>query len=247
MIQKVLLIQFRPTPGVREQELQCFISKSGLSEGVFVTKNAIEEDVLPQDWKDADAVVFGGSGDYLVSADDIPEIRAKMKKLFHELRDARKPTLGICFGVQMMTESFGGLVELDEARKETGVFKITKTEYAQNDPVFSVFPESFHVILGHKDQLTKLPQDAVVLAGSERSPVQIYTFPGIPMYGFVFHPELDKEALIYRLRTYSENYGANEGYIATMEEQFKDNVQYGEEAYRAFFQQIVQGKKTYPM
>ena len=89
----------------------------------------------------------------------------------------------------------------DPARAEVGTLKINLTPAGEQDPVFGSLPATFHAQAGHQDTVDPLPADAVLLAASDRAN-QAFRFAGKPIYCTQFHPELSRETLLDRLRTY---------------------------------------------
>lgn len=202
----IFLLQFRPDQAIADHEYDMILKFSGRPASDFVRVNALGEPLSSERLDVADAVILGGSGDYLVSRGDLPEIRAALKSFLTEARSRGIPLLGICFGGQLMTEAFGGRVELDLARAEVGTFPIEKTEEGDSDPLFAYLPKKFDAQLGHKDHFIVIPPGAVRLASSQRSPNQAWTFPGEPIYALTFHPELDVAGTLYRVDYYIEEY-----------------------------------------
>lgn len=213
---RILLLQFRPDPIMAEHELELVVRFSNRPATDFsvvdATRNELSVDLLGG----ADALILGGSGDYLISRGDIPEILVAIKPVLEEARRRQIPTLGICFGAQILTHAFGGRVEKDEARAEVGTFLVSKTEEGSDDDLFRDLPASFDAQLGHKDHLTVLPDGAVHLASSERSVHQAWKFPDAPMYALTFHPELDQEGVLYRVDYYAKEYKFTPETVATM-------------------------------
>ncbi|PIQ67833.1 hypothetical protein COY25_02225 [Candidatus Uhrbacteria bacterium CG_4_10_14_0_2_um_filter_41_7] len=242
---KVLLIQLRPDSETEQHELECFVHQSGLKAEDVVSLNVLEKIPSETDLNGVDALVIGGSGDYLLSNGDIPEKVGLVGEIIRLARGKQIPTLGICFGAQILAQTFGGVVELDEANQETGTFLITKKVEAKDCPVFSEIPESFEAQLGHKDHIMNLPVGAVNLASSVRSSVQAFTFPGEPVYALTFHPELNKEAVHWRLKRYANIYKLSADALLVMQ----DNV--GETPFavmvlKRFFEKIVKNGEFYP-
>lgn len=56
--------------------------------------------------------------------------------------------------------------------------------------------------MGHQDIVTRLPDQARLLASTDRVAHQAFCCPGKPIYCTQFHPELDLRALLERVRTY---------------------------------------------
>lgn len=203
---RILFLQFRPDLAIADHEFDLVVKHSGRPASAFVRVDTTREPLSAALLDGADALMLGGSGDYLISRGDIPETRAALKSFLAEARARRIPTLGICFGGQLMTEAFGGRIEKDEARAEVGTFAVTKNEAGERDPLFSYLPKTFDAQLGHKDHFVEIPTGAVLLASSERSPNQAWVFPGEPVYALTFHPELDVAGTLYRVDYYTEEY-----------------------------------------
>jgi GMP synthase (glutamine-hydrolysing) len=58
--------------------------------------------------------------------------------------------------------------------------------------------------MGHQDCVVTLPPGAVRLASSAKVANQAFRFPGKPIYCTQFHPELNREALLQRVRAYPQ-------------------------------------------
>lgn len=213
---KIFLLQFRPDPVMADHELELVVRFSNRPATDFVPVDATTESLTLDLLDGADAILLGGSGDYLISRGDIPEILSALKPVLEEARRRQIPTLGICFGAQILTHAFGGRVEKDEARAEVGTFLVTKTEEGSADELFRDLPLSFDAQLGHKDHLTVLPSGAVHLASSERSVHQAWKFPDAPVYALTFHPELDQDGVLYRVDYYATEYKLTPEIVAGM-------------------------------
>ncbi|MFH1404729.1 MAG: gamma-glutamyl-gamma-aminobutyrate hydrolase family protein [Patescibacteria group bacterium] len=203
---KILLIQFRPDD-MKNHEFNMLVKFAGLRPDQFVRVDALNDQININKLDNVDVLVLGGAGDYLVSSGEIQDKIDAILPLVKEARERSTPTLGICFGAHVMTVAFGGKIEKDEVKAETGTYEIAKNSFSKSCPIFSRLPEKFDAQLGHKDHITQLPPRAVSLASSKNSEHQAYTFPGEPIYALTFHPELDKQALSDRLDYYADMYG----------------------------------------
>lgn len=241
---KTLLVQIRPDKATQEHELKCFLSKSELPGESIVTLNVFERLPVEADLEGIDALVIGGSGDYLVSDGDIPEEVEAISNLLRSARNKRMPILAICFGQQIMAPAFGGKTEKCEDRQEIGTFRLTKTKEAKHCPLFSNFPEEFDVQLGHKDHVTVLPEGAINLAYSLRCDVQAFTFPGEKIYGLTFHPELDAKDIDWRVNYYAENYGLSDKVKAEISNQTHD-TDIASTMIKAFYSEVVEKGRFY--
>jgi GMP synthase (glutamine-hydrolysing) len=213
--QKVLFVQLRPD-AMRDHEREVFLKHASLSPEQAVFLDVFEDEISEAMLDGVDALVIGGSGDFLLSRGDIPEHIAAVSELARAARERGMPILGICFGGQILSQAFGGKVVHGPDRKEMGTFELTRSPNAVHCPVFKELPERFHAQLGHQDHIDEIPEGAVHLASSELSHHQAWTFPGEPMYALTFHPELDEDAMHYRINFYADEYGLDEPTLEEM-------------------------------
>ena len=93
------------------------------------------------------------------------------------------PVLGICYGMQLAAQVFGGKVRKTKTR-EYGLARLTR----RLNPLFSGVPRSFNVWMSHGDVVVRVPEGLRVIASTETTPIaalQMGTF-----YGLQFHPEV---------------------------------------------------------
>ena len=103
------------------------------------------------------------------------------------------PTLGICFGHQLLAKTFGGKLE----RAEEGFHEISTTQLTSEgrmDPLFSGCSEPVEVIFTHQDHVIDIPERARLLSSAEHTvnaAFRLYTENGEAMqtWGLQFHPE----------------------------------------------------------
>lgn len=100
--------------------------------------------------------------------------------------EIRLPTLGICYGHQMLAHVFGGKVEKGKSA-EYGVGEI---EVDDEDILFKDVPEKFKAWVSHYDQVTGVPGGFVPLAHSEVCPVEAMRHSEKNIFGVQFHPEV---------------------------------------------------------
>ncbi|GAA3150319.1 type 1 glutamine amidotransferase [Kribbella aluminosa] len=106
------------------------------------------------------------------------------------LRDAhgKVPVLGICLGGQLLAHTFGGEVKGKYGLPEKGVTSLTVLPAAADDVLLAGLPSSVWAVESHQDQITRLPEDAVLLMSSERCPHQMLRIG--QSWGVQFHPEV---------------------------------------------------------
>jgi GMP synthase (glutamine-hydrolysing) len=97
------------------------------------------------------------------------------------------PTLGICYGMQLMAQELGGAVE------RTGVSEFGKTEVRAAggaSELFAGLPGEQTGWMSHRDSVTAPPEGARVTAGSPAAPIAAFEDPERRVYGVQFHPEV---------------------------------------------------------
>jgi GMP synthase (glutamine-hydrolysing) len=123
------------------------------------------------------ALVLSG-GPASVYAEDAPKIDPR-------IFDLGIPTLGICYGMQLMAQDLGGRVE------RTGVSEFGKTELkAEEGELFANLPPEQIGWMSHRDSVTAPPEGARVVASSPSTPIAAFEDPERRLYGVQFHPEV---------------------------------------------------------
>jgi GMP synthase (glutamine-hydrolysing) len=95
------------------------------------------------------------------------------------------PTLGICYGMQLMAQDLGGAVE------RTGVSEFGKTDVRVHEgALFAGLPGEQTTWMSHRDSVTAPPAGSRVVAGSASTPIAAFENPARNLYGVQFHPEV---------------------------------------------------------
>ncbi len=143
------------------------------------------------------------------------------------LFDLGIPVLGICYGMQLMSDYFGGVVDSN-----------IKKEYGQNDvtidttsPIFEGLAEVQQVLMSHGDTVKNAPEGFKVIAMSGEKVIAGISNEAKRLYGLQFHPEVDLtvegmkilENFIRKIAGYKEVY-ALEDRIQTSIKQIQDKV-----------------------
>ena len=96
------------------------------------------------------------------------------------------PVLGICYGMQLMTDILGGEVA-PAPHREYGVATI-KVE--PNAPLFATIPSELRVWASHGDFVKSAPEGFAVTATTTNAPVAAMAAPERGLYALLFHPEV---------------------------------------------------------
>src|SRR5262249_15556640 len=123
------------------------------------------------------AVILSG-GPASVYADDAPQVDPGIFEL-------GIPTLGICYGMQLMALDLGGRVD------RTGVSEFGKTDlHVEESALLQGTPAEQVVWMSHRDSVVAPPSGAAVTASSSSTPIAAFEAPERALYGVQFHPEV---------------------------------------------------------
>jgi len=100
--------------------------------------------------------------------------------------DLGVPTLGICYGMQVLTTAFGGRVG-SAPHREFGHAVVT---LGREGRLFEGLPETVRVWASHGDLVAEAPRGFDVVATSANAPVAAMQDTDRRIYGLLFHPEV---------------------------------------------------------
>lgn len=107
------------------------------------------------------------------------------------------PTLGVCYGHQLIGHALGGNVGLSPWGREMGVVEMTVDA---EDPLFAGLPQSFPVYITHNDSVITAPKAAKVIAHTAMTPVSAMAV-GDHCRTVQPHPEFDAHILRALIRS----------------------------------------------
>ena len=134
----------------------------------------------PDALADADGVVLSGSTAGVYETDSFPwmdDLRALVRELVAE----RVPTLGVCFGHQIVNEALGGRVE------HRGLRKGIETVRFADDPVFDAVGPRVPMV--HGDFVTELGDGMERIAAAEYYENLGSRHRDAPLWTVQYHPE----------------------------------------------------------
>lgn len=96
------------------------------------------------------------------------------------------PVLGVCYGMQLMSQQLGGAVE-PGIEREYGKTEMTTVP---GNELFAGLPEKFIVWMSHGDRVSKIPEGFQVSATSGNCPYAAIRNEAKRFYAIQFHPEV---------------------------------------------------------
>ena len=134
---------------------------------------------FPKDDPDIIGVILSGSPFSVYDKEafkvDLSEIRG------------RYPILGICYGAQYMSYTYGGKVEPAGSR-EYGRAKLQWME--KENPLFQGFDDYSQVWMSHGDTITAIPENFKKIASTDTVEFAAYQAKDEKLWGVQFHPEV---------------------------------------------------------
>ena len=100
--------------------------------------------------------------------------------------DAGVPVLGICYGMQLMTDALGGAVAPAPHRE----FGLATIRLEANAPLFASIPGELRVWASHGDFVQAAPAGFAVTGTSANAPVAAMADESRALYALLFHPEV---------------------------------------------------------
>jgi GMP synthase (glutamine-hydrolysing) len=106
-----------------------------------------------------------------------------------ELFELGTPVLGICYGMQLMTDVLGGEVRRS-GQREFGHAHVRVTGNGAPPKLFTEVPSELRVWASHGDDVNAVPPGFHVAATSATAPIAAMEAPERQLYALLFHPEV---------------------------------------------------------
>lgn len=155
---------------IRDQNVYCEIVRHDISAETVLARN-------PK------AIVFSG-GPSSVYDENAPKCDPKLFEL-------GIPILGICYGMQLSSQTLGGQVD----RCDTREYGRARLQINSMEKLFAGFPHEIDVWMSHGDQVKGLNENFEILASTPTCPYAAVRHKKIPLYGLQFHPEVSHTSL----------------------------------------------------
>jgi len=156
----------------------------------IISLNPNLHSLILADFDGVDGIVFTGSGVAWNTGDPRGQAQVDAMKVAFTTGN---PVWGSCNGFQLMGTVLGGEVGESPNGFEGGLAKnLQLTEAGKTHPMMRGRKDGDAVPCIHRDEIQKLPEGAVLLAGNAHSPIQaaVYEKDGIDYWGAQYHPEL---------------------------------------------------------
>jgi GMP synthase (glutamine-hydrolysing) len=204
-VKPFLLLQSRPEDEAAENEYEGFLRAAGLEPAHLDRIRMEAAPIPPFDLDVYSGVIIGGSpfnsGDPWESKSPVQRrVEAELRPVLDEIVERDFPFLGACYGIGTLGVHQGGLIDRTYG-EPVGAVPVTVTDDGARDPLLAGLPATFDAFVGHKEACTVLPRSATLLATTPGCPVQMFRVK-TNLYATQFHPELDHDGIITRIRVY---------------------------------------------
>jgi GMP synthase (glutamine-hydrolysing) len=204
-VKPFLLLATRAEDAAADNEYESFAAFAGLDERDLRRVRLEQRPLGKVDLPDWSGIILGG-GPFNYSDPDGSKtpvqrrVEADLRGLLNRVINADFPFLGACYGVGTLGSHQGAVIDRRYA-EPVGSVPVTLTREGRKDPLLGALPATFDAFVGHKEAISRLPDHAVLLAGSPSCPVQAFRI-GSHVYATQFHPELDASGLCIRIDVY---------------------------------------------
>lgn len=119
----------------------------------------------------------------------------RLCELIRKVHKEKIKLLGICFGHQVISRALGGKTGRSVHGWEVGLRKISVLDALNAKPYALKFPASAIIVEIHQDQVSELPQNAELLALSEKTSAEMYAV-GDHVFCIQGHPEFTEDIVM---------------------------------------------------
>lgn len=124
-----------------------------------------------------------------------PYLGQALRDIWRQVTRWQVPIWGSCNGMQLAAFMLGGICAASPRGDEEGLAEaITLTDIGREHPMIQGRASQFRVPCVHRDEVQRLPNGAVLLAGNAHSPVQAFAYEtaDISFWGTQYHPEFSR-------------------------------------------------------
>ena len=207
----ILILQFRRNPvniAMEQVSLRREIEDSIALEYMSALDTTIVWDRPASLLAPYQGIILGGSGDFdfdggRFDTDDAKRMSytllKRLRPLLEYIFDHDIPTLGICYGHQILGAFAGATISCDTTQKKTRSHHVHIQRKQVDVGLFIGVPDTFYAHYGHKDSLDRVPVGAeLLISGGDACKVSALRYKK-NIYTTQFHPELTFEDMLLRV------------------------------------------------
>lgn len=207
MSKPFLIIQLRPEDVTADSEFRAIKFYGNLADEEVDRLRADQSGMPSINLDHYAAIIVGGSPFNVSTRQHLKSpiqlnIESGFKNLFDNIVERDFPFLGCCSGNGLLGNYLGASISGKYA-EPVGSSTIQLTPEGRMDPLLKDLPESFRVLLGHKEACDFTPRGAVLLASNESCAVQMFKLKN-NIYATQFHPEADATEFTVRINVYKD-------------------------------------------
>jgi len=153
-----------------------------------VREVGVYSEILPFDATPEQIAALAPKG-IILSGGPESTVEAGSPQIADALLAAKKPVLGICYGMQALAMKLGGGVETSEHRE----YGYAAVKLIGKDALLAGLKKAgaeLNVWMSHGDRVDKLPPGFAAIASSANSPLAAMADEKRKIYGLQFHPEV---------------------------------------------------------
>lgn len=187
-MKKILVVDNTIDPPHGSPEIRQWLESASKEAGaVSIDTVRAPEGRIPAAPSGYSGVVLSGSKTRI--AESAPWIEQEME-FIRQLHDLKIPTLGICYGEQLIVKSLAGEKYTGAAKTpEHGWVELRLNSEGEKSELLQGLPKTFYSYQAHNDEVYALPGKFRLTASSADCGVQAYDVVDVPMWGLQFHPE----------------------------------------------------------
>lgn len=170
---------------------QTFLDATGLGPGEARIWQVFRDEPLAEPPDAFAGVIITGSAAMLTQPEDWMETAAAW------LRAAVKcatPTLGVCFGHQLLAHALGGRVGRNPQGLESGTVDVRLAAKSADDELFHILPEVAPFQVHHYESIIDLPRGTEVIGFNAHDAFHALRFAP-KAWGVQFHPEITADIM----------------------------------------------------
>ncbi|MFM8543171.1 MAG: type 1 glutamine amidotransferase [Chakrabartia sp.] len=195
--------------GVRSSsEIYALALRSEFPDFALDVINAADPDwLIPEgrSFEDYDGLVITGSS---LHAYDKEYAVTNQIEVLKDAAETGIPIFGSCWGLQIAVKAAGGQVEYSPNGREVGIArKIVPNDVGRSHPLLRGKGDAFDAPCIHYDEVSRMPEGAVLLASNAHSKVQAAIVPlrKSEVWAVQYHPEFDLDQLIQLYTLYADD------------------------------------------